>query len=84
MQSYRNRRKIDNFDRKGYLYFLRKNNGVLIKSSSMAFVRDQRNVVQDHEKVKKIGFWSKLMGSKRSTTRMMHSRTMKETFFSRV
>ncbi|GKD51183.1 uncharacterized serine-rich protein-like protein [Tanacetum coccineum] len=84
MQSYRNRRKIDNFDGKGYLYFLRKNNGVLIKSSSMAFVSDQRNVVQDHEKVKKVGFWSKLMGSKRSTTRMMHSRTMKETFFSRV
>nr|GEW44178.1 hypothetical protein [Tanacetum cinerariifolium] len=50
IQSYRNRRKIDNFDGKGYLYFLRKNNGVLMKSSSMAFVNDQRNVVQDHEK----------------------------------
>ncbi|PWA60600.1 hypothetical protein CTI12_AA377690 [Artemisia annua] len=50
MQSYRNRRKIDNFDGKGYLYFLKKNNVVLIKSSSMAFVSDQRNVVQDHEK----------------------------------
>ncbi|PWA70690.1 hypothetical protein CTI12_AA117900 [Artemisia annua] len=79
MQSYRNRRKIDNFDGKGYLYFLRRNNGVLIKSSSMAFVSDQRKVVQDHEKAKKIGFWSKLVGSKRSTSRMMHSRTMKET-----
>ncbi|KAI3760780.1 hypothetical protein L1987_51179 [Smallanthus sonchifolius] len=84
LQSYRNRRKIDNLEGKGYLYFLRKNtNGVLMKSRTMGFVSDQRNVVQDHEK-KKFGFLSKLMGSKRSSSRMMHSRTTRETFLSRV
>ncbi|KAL8225500.1 hypothetical protein R6Q57_018057 [Mikania cordata] len=84
MQNNRNRRKIDNLEGKGYLYFLRKNtNGVLKKSRSMAFVNDQRNVMQDHEK-KKFGFLSKLTGSKRSSSRMMHSRTMRETFLSRA
>ncbi|KAD1423633.1 hypothetical protein R6Q59_025536 [Mikania micrantha] len=84
MQNNRNRRKIDNLEGKGYLYLLRKNtNGVLKKSRSMAFVNDQRNVKQDHEK-KKFGFLSKLTGSKRSSSRMMHSRTMRETFLSRA
>lgn len=85
MQNYRNRRNINNLvEGKGYLYFLKKNtNGVLKKSRSMAFVGDQKNVMKDHEK-KKVGFWSKLMGSKRSSSRMMHSRTMKESFFLRV
>ncbi|KAI3513700.1 hypothetical protein L1887_21039 [Cichorium endivia] len=83
MQSYRNRRKIDTFEGKGYLYLLRKNtNGVLKKSRSVAFVSDQTNLTQDHEK--KVGFWSKLMGSKRSSSRMMHSRTTRETFLSRA
>ncbi|KAI3806734.1 hypothetical protein L1987_22648 [Smallanthus sonchifolius] len=84
LRSYRNRRKIDNLEGKGYFSFLRKNtNGVLMKSRTMAFVSDQRNVVQDHEK-KKFGFLSKLMGSKRSSSRMMLSRTTRETFLSRV
>ncbi|KAK9072993.1 hypothetical protein SSX86_007315 [Deinandra increscens subsp. villosa] len=84
MQSYRNRRKIDNREGKGYLYLLRKNtNGVLKKSRSVAFVSEQRNVMQDHEK-KRFGFLSKLIGPKRSSSRMMHSRTTRETFLSRV
>ncbi|KAF5818576.1 putative protein OCTOPUS [Helianthus annuus] len=83
LPSYRNRRKIDNLDGKGYLYLLRKNNGLLKKSRSITFVSDQRNVVQDHEK-KKFGFLSKLIGSNRSSSRMMHSRPTRETFLSRV
>lgn len=82
MQSYRNRRQIGNLEGNGYLHFLRNNtNGFLKKSRSVAFVSDQTNVMQDHEK--KVGFWSKLMGTKRSSSRMMHSRTLRETFHSR-
>ncbi|CAI9266478.1 unnamed protein product [Lactuca saligna] len=81
MQSYRNRRQIGNLEGNGYLHFLRKNtNGLLKKSRSVAFVSDQTNVMQDHEK--KVGFWSKLMGTKRNSSRMMHSRTLRETFHS--
>ena len=82
MQNYRNRRKINNLEGKGYLYFLKKN--TLKKSRSVAFVSDQKKVMQDQEMKEKVGFWSKLMGSKRSSSRMMHSRTMRETFLSRV
>ncbi|KAI3685289.1 hypothetical protein L6452_34530 [Arctium lappa] len=87
MQNYRNRRKINNdLEGKGYLYFLKKNTKgtVLKKSRSMAFVSDQKNVMQDQEINEKVGFWSKLMGSKRCSSRMMHSRTTRETFLSRV
>ncbi|KVH98550.1 uncharacterized protein LOC112511588 [Cynara cardunculus var. scolymus] len=85
MQNYRNLRKLDNLEGKGYLYFLKKNSaGVLKKSRSVAVVSDRKNVVQDQAMKEKVGFWSKLMGSKRSSSRMMHSRTMRETLVSRV
>ncbi|KAL4570522.1 hypothetical protein LXL04_026178 [Taraxacum kok-saghyz] len=76
-----NQRKTYNVERKGYLSFLR-------KSRSMAFVGE--NVVEINEKKKKSnGFWSKLMGLKRrdtqkrskekgSSSRLMHSKTMRE------
>ncbi|KAK1413054.1 hypothetical protein QVD17_34776 [Tagetes erecta] len=84
MQSYRNRRKIDSLEGKGYLYLLRKNtNGVFNKSRSMAFVSDQRDhVMQDHEN-KKLGFLSKFIGTKRTSLRMMSS-TTRGTFLSRL
>nr|XP_043637633.1 uncharacterized protein LOC122608600 [Erigeron canadensis] len=89
MQNNRNRRKIDSLNQgKGYLYFLKNKNtnGALKKSRSMVFVNNdhQSHVLMQDNGKKKLGFWSKLMGSKRSSSRMMHSRTMRETFLSRV
>ncbi|XP_023741830.1 uncharacterized serine-rich protein C215.13 [Lactuca sativa] len=81
MHNYLNQRKTYDVERKGYLSFLR-------KSRSMAFVSE--NIVEiDGKQKKSNGFWSKLIGSKRSdaqkrsmeessSSRLMHSKTMRE------
>ncbi|KVI06837.1 pre-mRNA-splicing factor CWC22 homolog [Cynara cardunculus var. scolymus] len=87
MHGHRNPRKTYDFDdenSKGYVSLMK-------KSRSMAFF-SEKMVESDGKKKKKDGFWSKLMmGSKRShntqkkrskelegSSRLMHSRTMRE------
>ncbi|PWA72211.1 hypothetical protein CTI12_AA272860 [Artemisia annua] len=86
MHKSQTRTKIYDVEGKGYLSFLR-------KSRSVAFV-SEKSVQNDGRKKKGDGFWSKLMGLKRSdvkkrltedgSSRLMHSRTMREMLTTRV
>nr|XP_043617949.1 uncharacterized protein LOC122589691 [Erigeron canadensis] len=81
-----NSRRPCDVEGKGYFSFLR-------KSRSMAII-SEKIVENDGKKKKGDGFWSKLIGFKRSSlskgsigkgsSRLMHSRTMKEMLTTRV
>ncbi|KAI3682866.1 hypothetical protein L1987_83196 [Smallanthus sonchifolius] len=88
MHGYRNGNRKCDVEGKGYLSFLR-------KSRSMAFVDVENDGNKKKKKKKKAdGFWSKLMGLKRSnvekrsmeesSSRLMHSRTMREMLTTRI
>ncbi|XP_071728768.1 uncharacterized protein [Rutidosis leptorrhynchoides] len=73
----------DHLEGKGYFSFLR-------KSRSMAYV-NEKIVKNDVKKKKGDGFWTKLIGIKRTniivhkgSPRLMHSRTMREMLTTRV
>ncbi|KAJ0614778.1 hypothetical protein HanIR_Chr02g0066241 [Helianthus annuus] len=85
MHTYRKR--MHDVEGKGYLSLLR-------KSRSMAFVSEKIVEIDGKKKKKGDGFWSKLMGLKRSnmqkrsmeegSSRLMHSRTMREMLTTRI
>ncbi|GJR28524.1 hypothetical protein Tco_1104756 [Tanacetum coccineum] len=86
MHKNQTRHKIYDVEGKGYLSLLR-------KSSSVAFV-SEKGVQNDGRKKKGNGFWSKLMSLNRSdvekrsikdgSSRLMHSRTMREMLTTRI